>query len=426
MPRVIQRLRHELQTFAAPDALAASAAMIGTPVVNRPLIVLVASISGGTGSGMVLDLAYAVRKLAAEIGLAQYELRGLLLHATEEDGAARELAQANALACLTELAQFNRPGGGYPGEAALGITAVPSILPTFDETLIAHLGDGLDSTAFQSRSDRGRGLFVSPSRDSGRNIARPRARLAGCRRTCTLRRSPARARSVCTRPTTCRPMSSKATSPGSVRRWPTMVGYRGRSAPRSAARAVATGDEVTEKVKRLVELALGPQRRSPFRARPCQHFGRQHCRRSRDRPPAWTRALPVAAANWAGWPQSLRTLRDCASGNRRTARPDGRRLKPPGPAVPAAFGRSIVSAAAGGGAGDPAGQRFAGSFFARQRRAGERQRVGRADARRLDPPAADHSPGRSAQVAPADRRDAVAARHGPQVGGGSRSALRTC
>ncbi len=58
---VMDRLRSELQAFAASESLAGSAAAVGVRFANRPVIVLVASISGGTGSGMVLDIAYAVR-----------------------------------------------------------------------------------------------------------------------------------------------------------------------------------------------------------------------------------------------------------------------------------------------------------------------------------------------------------------------------
>ncbi len=152
--RVMQRLTRALHDFAAPEALAASAAAVGANFTHRPVIVLVTSIGGGTGSGIILDLAYAVRKLTAELGIADYELRGLLLHSTEQEPESQDLALANALACLTELAHFNRPGCGYPGEESLGLLAVPSILPTFDETLLAHLGDGLSHSDFQSQLDR--------------------------------------------------------------------------------------------------------------------------------------------------------------------------------------------------------------------------------------------------------------------------------
>jgi hypothetical protein len=152
--RVMNRLRRVLREFTSPAAIAASAKTTGTEFAGRPVIVLVASLGGGSGSGMVLDLAYAVRKLASELGIGEYHLQGMLLYATDHDPAAQDLARANAFACLTELAHFNRPGGGYPGDESLEIPAAPSIVPTFDETLIAHLGDGLMHAEFAARSEQ--------------------------------------------------------------------------------------------------------------------------------------------------------------------------------------------------------------------------------------------------------------------------------
>ena len=44
-----------------------------------PRIFLVASTTGGTGSGMVLGLAYAIRQVLAELGLSADGLCGVLL-----------------------------------------------------------------------------------------------------------------------------------------------------------------------------------------------------------------------------------------------------------------------------------------------------------------------------------------------------------
>ena len=153
-PEVIKRLRSCLQEFTDPAAIEASADTVNAEFSAKPLIVLVASIGGGTGSGMVLDLAYAVRKLAIELGQSEFTLRGVLLHATASDRDGQDLARANAFACLTELAHYNRPGCGYPGEEALAIPAFPSIVPTFDETFVAHLGDSLTPTDFQDQIER--------------------------------------------------------------------------------------------------------------------------------------------------------------------------------------------------------------------------------------------------------------------------------
>jgi hypothetical protein len=134
--------------------VANSAEITNAPFAAKPLIVLLAAISGGTGSGIVLDLAYAVRRLAAELNLGAYDLRGILLHATDQDPDSQDLARANSFACLTELAHFNRPGCGYPGEESLHVPAFPSVVPTFDETFVVHLGDDLAQAEFADQLDR--------------------------------------------------------------------------------------------------------------------------------------------------------------------------------------------------------------------------------------------------------------------------------
>jgi hypothetical protein len=149
-----ERLRKMIQEFATDEALASSTEVTGACFSARPAIVLVSSISGGTGSGMVLDLAYLVRKLAAELNLGAFDLRGILLHATDQDSDARDLARANTFACLTELAHFNRPGCGYPGDTALQVPAFPSVVPTFDETYVVHLGDDLGHADYLDQLER--------------------------------------------------------------------------------------------------------------------------------------------------------------------------------------------------------------------------------------------------------------------------------
>jgi hypothetical protein len=44
---------------------------------NRPRVYLVAGLGGGTGSGMVLDLAYAVRHRLKRLGYENPDITGL-------------------------------------------------------------------------------------------------------------------------------------------------------------------------------------------------------------------------------------------------------------------------------------------------------------------------------------------------------------
>src|SRR6185437_13498897 len=80
-------------------------------------VFIVASISGGSGGGMLFDLAYGVRELLGELGLPSGAVCGMMLHATHNKSAGNDLRKANAYATLTELNYFNH-GGGFRAGAA--------------------------------------------------------------------------------------------------------------------------------------------------------------------------------------------------------------------------------------------------------------------------------------------------------------------
>ena len=236
-----------------------AAAAVGTQFNNRPTIVLISSLGGGTGSGMILDLAYAIRKLTTELGINAYELRGLLMHSTEPDSASHDLAIANALACLTELAHYNRPGCGYPGEDALDIPAMPSILPTFDETLIAHLGDGLTYADFQIQMDRVADyLYHRQATRAGTLLENLHATSEANQPAATIE-TPIRTFGLFA----ANNLPAEVVE-GYIDRLCQVVAdkwlgtdRRGASAERTAP--VAGGDEASEKIMQLVELSLGPR-----------------------------------------------------------------------------------------------------------------------------------------------------------------------
>ncbi len=134
-------------------------AISGSPLpAPRPLqIVLVASLSGGTGSGMLLDAAYTVRKVLADLSIAEVRLTGVLLHSTGRDPHGKLLARANTCACLGELHRFSRDG--YPGDSDFGLPTFAAETPPFDVTRVVHLGDGLDHNAFDQAAE-GVGQFL--------------------------------------------------------------------------------------------------------------------------------------------------------------------------------------------------------------------------------------------------------------------------
>jgi serine/threonine protein kinase len=150
--RVMAQLRSMLQAVTRPEAVAKSLKTLGVEAAGpTPRIYVIASICGGAGSGMVLDVAYAIRKTLGEMGLSADGLRGLLTLSTTRNPGAKELALANAYACLSELQQYSR--SGYTADPASGLPDVEEEIGTFRDTYLVHLGDDLTEDRYVAAID---------------------------------------------------------------------------------------------------------------------------------------------------------------------------------------------------------------------------------------------------------------------------------
>ncbi len=112
-------------------------------------VFVVASISGGTGGGMALDVGFAARAVLNQLGLAATELIGVMMHATGRDSRHSELARVNAFAWLTEYEHFQRRENAYLGDANCGLPSHNEAVPAFDHTYLIHLGESLDAVDFE-------------------------------------------------------------------------------------------------------------------------------------------------------------------------------------------------------------------------------------------------------------------------------------
>ncbi|MEX0937945.1 MAG: tubulin-like doman-containing protein [Pirellulales bacterium] len=135
---------------------------------ERTRIFIVASISGGTGGGMALDLARAMQKLLASAGLPADGVRVVLTHSTGRATDARDLAIANAHATLTELNALLQYGADYGDDAHavwpdLKVGDVP-----FPPTYLVDFGDGLDDAKFGDRTESvARYLYLNTAAPGG-------------------------------------------------------------------------------------------------------------------------------------------------------------------------------------------------------------------------------------------------------------------
>ena len=146
------RVRDALLQVTNESNLAAAQEKTGLKLRDRtPRVFIVASISGGTGSGMVLDVGYAVRMLLTEMGLSNDSLCAILTHSTSREASHKDLAIANAYACLSELYHYSRDR--YPGEPSFGLPAFDYEQSPFPLTYFVHLGNQLNDGEFHRAAD---------------------------------------------------------------------------------------------------------------------------------------------------------------------------------------------------------------------------------------------------------------------------------
>jgi hypothetical protein len=144
-PELLERIREALQQAVADESIQASTESTGLPFqAGACRVVLVGSISGGTGGGMIIDLAYAARHLLGELGLPDHDVCGIMMHSTGRNARSRELAIVNAYSALRELNHYGRLGSVYPGDRAIGLPPRRDDNVAFRDAYLVHLGDELN------------------------------------------------------------------------------------------------------------------------------------------------------------------------------------------------------------------------------------------------------------------------------------------
>ena len=131
---IVRRLQMELDACLEPNALPGAARQSGLGLrSNRPRVYVVASLAGGTGSGIFLDLAYTLRAMLRQMGYAQPDVVGLLLLPPVDRSRTRVLPLGNAYAALTELSYYRladiRIHGPLPRARGAGPGRRPAVQP---------------------------------------------------------------------------------------------------------------------------------------------------------------------------------------------------------------------------------------------------------------------------------------------------------
>lgn len=138
---IYERLQQAFEQLGKPELLAKTAETVGLEPGNvEPSVFIVSSISGGTGSGMLNDLAYATKLVLSEFGKPRDCVHGLMMHSTSQSAGDPGLAATNSFAFLTELRHFTQ--FGYPGDDSQGLPDLPDEAP-FESNYFLDLGNDL-------------------------------------------------------------------------------------------------------------------------------------------------------------------------------------------------------------------------------------------------------------------------------------------
>ena len=122
---------------------------------NRPVVYVVAGLGGGTGSGMFIDIAYAVQNRLRRMGYSAPEVIGILVTPPADPAVSQSQTLGNTYAALTELNHYSRPNTTYTANHDERFGLIQEKSPPF-AALLRHSGSG--RTATRGRSGWGGGL----------------------------------------------------------------------------------------------------------------------------------------------------------------------------------------------------------------------------------------------------------------------------
>jgi serine/threonine protein kinase len=155
--RLASRLRRELQLCSNPENLDRSVQETGLAIRSDiPQVYVMTTAGGGTGSGVLLDLGYLLRRLLHELGQANKDVVSLLMCGAPSDPATPGEELANLHATLTEINHFSDPAVEFVAKYNANGPMLRDPGPPFQAVYLLRLGhrspEGLKQTAARMAS----------------------------------------------------------------------------------------------------------------------------------------------------------------------------------------------------------------------------------------------------------------------------------
>jgi serine/threonine protein kinase len=181
---VSRRIRQDVENACNPETLKRAADETGLGLrSSRPRVYVVASLAGGTGGGMFLDVAYSLRFLLKELGYAQPDVVGLFFLPPTDSQVARAGFLGNTYAALTELSYYGNSATSFQAHyLERDDTPVADADPPFTRTMLLGLPE--ESNEVRAEIVLGRSariLFHDLFSSLGRSVDLTRAGLSAPR-----------------------------------------------------------------------------------------------------------------------------------------------------------------------------------------------------------------------------------------------------
>jgi eukaryotic-like serine/threonine-protein kinase len=143
---VCHRIRTALEPFLSAAGVEEADRRTGLGVRSTfPRIYVVTSLTGGTGSGMFLDLTYLIRREVGRLGFGGPHAIGILGIPGPNDDRSNQLPIANSRAALMELECFGRPETPYRAQFDVHEKAIEDPERAFRRCTLVRLPEKQDS-----------------------------------------------------------------------------------------------------------------------------------------------------------------------------------------------------------------------------------------------------------------------------------------
>jgi hypothetical protein len=139
--RIAAKMKREIQSLLDIDGLEQTATMTGLePGIETPQILIFAAAGGGTGGGMLIDVAYTCRRLLQEQGIGDQEIYAHLFCGAPTDMMTPAIEKGNIYATLTEINHYTHPDALFSAKYRPGMQPMEDSGSPFRSVYLSRVG----------------------------------------------------------------------------------------------------------------------------------------------------------------------------------------------------------------------------------------------------------------------------------------------